>query len=481
MAAGHQALFDQREFPERKDWPLPAEWILFIEDDPHGLEVGTFNLEKAGYKVEGATNGKEGLKLFDPNRHALVITDVKMPGLSGLEVLEQIHEAAPEVPVLVITAYGNVETAVQAMKLGAYDFIGKPFNRDHLLLTVAKALESRTLRHQVRTLKIQAKGVERPIVHRSDAMASVLEMADRVAPADATVLITGESGTGKELVARRIHVRSSRADGPFVAVNCAAVPSELLESELFGHEKGAFTGAVKARPGKFRQANGGTIFLDEVAELSAPLQAKLLRVLQERVVDVVGSDTPASVDVRIIAATNKDLQQRIRDSAFREDLYFRLNVVEIPIPPLRERPEDIEPLVRHFVDRSSSGRELTVPDALLEQMRSSNWPGNVRELENACERLTILCDSNELSADCLPPSLKDTPGKTQPGKDLPDLLEEWPPLPEDGLSLLDLEKKVIERVLRLKKGNVTQAAAYLGIPRHILAYRITKYGIDRND
>jgi two-component system NtrC family response regulator len=372
-----------------------------------------------------------------------------------------------------------VETAVEAMKEGAYDFIGKPFHRDQLLLSVGKAFERRRLAAEVRNLRIRAGGVERQIVSVSPAMKQVLSVADRVAATDATILITGESGTGKEVVARRIHVHSRRAEGPFVAVNCAAIPGELLESELFGHARGAFTGAVRDRAGRFRQAAGGTLFLDEVGEIPLPLQGKLLRVLQERAVDVVGGDHPVSVDVRIMAATNRDLPERIREGAFREDLYYRLNVVEIRVPPLRERPEDIPPLVDYFMKETSADRELTVPPAVIEELKSRPWPGNVRELSNACERMAILCGGNEVSLGDLPPAASKARG-AESAAEAEGFGEEWPPLPPGGLSLVDLEKKVIERALRLKGGNITQAATYLRIPRHILVYRIEKFGIRRD-
>src|SRR5512145_1372722 len=294
--------------------------ILFIDDDRAGREVALFNLTKAGHEVTAASDGKEGLAAFAKDRFDLVITDVKMPGISGIEVLKRVHQQAPDVPVLVITAFGNVETAVEAMKEGAYDFIGKPFHRDQLLLAVEKALERRRLAAEVRDLRIRASGIGRDIVSVSPAMKRVLEMAGRVAATEATVLVTGESGTGKEALARRIHVLSPRAEQGFVAVNCAAIPGELLESELFGHARGAFTGAVRDRAGRFRQASGGTLFLDEVAEILPALQGKLLRALQERVVDAVGGDRPVPVDVRILAATNRDMPSLLREGAFREDL-----------------------------------------------------------------------------------------------------------------------------------------------------------------
>ncbi|MBE0569346.1 MAG: sigma-54-dependent Fis family transcriptional regulator, partial [Deltaproteobacteria bacterium] len=285
--------------------------ILFIDDDPAGREVALFNLRKAGYEVTAASDGREGLDAFAAAPFDLVITDLKMPGVPGMEVLRSVRAQAPEVPVLVITAFGNVETAVSAMKEGAYDFIGKPFHRDQLLLSVDKALERRRLAAEVRDLRVRAAGVEREIVFASGAMRSLVEMADRVARTEATVLITGESGTGKELIARRIHARSPRAEGAFVEVNCAAIPAELLESELFGHVRGAFTGAVRDRTGRFRQASGGTLFLDEVAEIPPALQGKLLRAIQEKAVDPVGADASVPADARILAATNRDLSGRI--------------------------------------------------------------------------------------------------------------------------------------------------------------------------
>ena len=450
--------------------------ILFIDDDKAGREVALFNLRRAGYELTPAADGQEGLSLFSPEKFDLVITDVKMPGISGIDVLRRIRAQAPEVPVLVITAFGNVETAVEAMKEGAYDFIGKPFHRDQLLLSVERALERRRLATEVRMLRIRASGVEREIIGSSSDMKRLLEISDRVSKTDAGILITGESGTGKEVIARRIHVHSHRAEGPFVAINCAAIPGELLESELFGHAKGAFTGAVKERLGRFRQAQGGTLFLDEIGEIPLPLQAKLLRVLQEKVVDAVGGDAPVPVNVRIVAATNKDLQNRIRAGAFREDLYYRLNVVEVHVPPLRERPEDIPALVEHFVRELTEGRDLTVPPRVMEELRRRPWPGNVRELKNACERMVILCQGNEVSLEDLPaPSDRMRPEKAPMIGNGGDL----PPLPADGLSLVDLEKKVIESALRLKKGNMTQTAAFLRIPRHVLTYRLEKYGIRR--
>jgi two-component system NtrC family response regulator len=451
--------------------------ILFIDDDLTGREIALFNLKKAGYDVVAASDGQDGLSRFSPDKFDLVITDYKMPGLNGLEVLQQIRKKTTDVPVLIITAFGNVDMAVEVMKAGAYDFIGKPFQRDQLLLSVEKAVERSRLSREVRELRIRASGVDRGIIFVSAAMKRVLDVAERTASTDASVLITGESGTGKEVVARRIHVRSKRAEGPFVAVNCAAIPGELLESELFGHAKGSFTGAVKDRVGRFRQAKGGTLFLDEVGEIPLPLQGKLLRALQERVVDVVGEDRPVPVDVRIVAATNRNLTERIRNGFFREDLYYRLNVVEIHAPSLRERPEDIPVLVEHFVQDLGADRGITVPEGVMAEMMSRSWPGNVREIKNACERMVILCRGTEVVPEDLPPR-NSVAGNESVGEATVD--DEWPQLPTNGISLIDLEKRVIERALRAKRGNITHAAAFLQIPRHILVYRLEKYGIRRD-
>ncbi len=453
--------------------------ILFIEDDASGREMGVYNLKKAGYDVDAVARGEEGLKLFSPERHDLLITDIKMPGISGIEVLQEVRKQAPDVPVLVITAYATVEAAVEAIRLGAADFIGKPFNRDHLLMVVEKALHSRELNRQLRSWRIKATGVERPLVYRSAEMGRVVAFADQVARSTATVLITGESGTGKELLARRIHTKSDRAEKPFVVVNAAAMPATLLESELFGHAKGAFTGATQDRLGRFRQADKGTLFLDEVGEIPLSLQAKLLRVLQEQVVEVIGSDSPVSVDVRVIAATNANLRQMVKESQFRDDLLYRLNVLEVDIPPLRERPEDIDALVPHFVGQFADQRELGIPPSLLTRLRTHTWPGNVRELENVCQRLVVLCQGAELDDRDLPFD-KPAPQSDQ-SQSTDQILEDWPILPPDGFSLVDLEKHIIERVLVLKGGNVSQAAVYLKVPRHVLAYRMEKYGLQRTN
>ena len=450
--------------------------ILFIDDDPAGREMALFNLRRAGYEVTAAEDGAGGLSAFASSPFDLVITDLKMPGIPGMEVLRKIHGGSPDVPVLVITAFGNVETAVSAMKEGAYDFIGKPFHRDQLLLAVSKALDRRRLATEVRALRIRASGVGRDVVSVSAAMRRLLEVADRVAPTDATVLITGESGTGKEVLARRIHVRSLRAEGPFVAVDCAAIPAELLESELFGHARGAFTGAVRDRPGRFRHASGGTLFLDEVAEIPPALQGKLLRALQERVVDAVGADAPVPVDVRILAATNRDL--RVAD-------------------PGRYLPGgSVLPLERRRAGRPAAagapGRHPPAGPALrLRIRRRPGDHGSRRRGRGAFEAPMAgqrAGTEERVRADGHPVPRRRSFPRRSPARaarspaegTAEDASASFPPLPAEGLSLVDLEKRVIERALRMKGGNITQTALFLRIPRHILVYRIGKYGLRRD-
>ena len=443
--------------------------ILFVDDDRAGRRLALFNLQEAGYAVEQAESGEQAATLFDPAKYDLVITDLRMPGMSGVELLQHIRRISTDIPVILVTAYGTIETAVSAMKLGADDFVLKPYNKDQLLHAAGRALQHRALKQENRQLKLQVSGIERPIVTRSPTLVSILEMIARIAPSNAPVLFTGESGTGKELFARRLHARSARAEKPFVAVNCGAIPAELLEAELFGHAKGAFTGAVQERLGRFRQADGGTVFLDELGELPASLQVKLLRVLQESVVDVLGRDEPVKIDVRVVSASNRKLL--VDRGAFREDLFYRINVVTIDVPPLREHKEDIPILVEHFIQRDAGGRELTVPAELLRVLTAHDWPGNVRELENICKRLIILCQGTELRTADLPPELRNEPESIP----LAGALQ----LPEDGLSLVDLEKDIIVKTLVMKKWNVSAAANYLGVPRHVLSYRMEKYGIRR--
>jgi len=444
--------------------------VLLVDDDASFVEVMRFLLEEEETPCDVARDGAEGFRLFEAGLHPVVVTDWKMPRMGGLELLRSVKARAPDTLVIMITAFGDMTTAVEAMKAGAFDFLPKPCDRDHFRLTVRRAIEHWSLRAQVRDLRSRLDSADKDLIFRSEAMARVVGLADRVAGADTTVLIMGESGTGKELLARRIHRRSARAGRPFVALNCAAIPRELLETELFGHVKGAFTGAVRDRKGRFQQADGGTLFLDEVGDLPADMQIRLLRVLQERVVDVVGRNDPVPVDVRIISATNRDLQKAVEAGAFRQDLFFRLAVFPLRIPALRDRREDIALLVEHFVRRYAPDRALSIAPDLLERLESFAWRGNVRELENLCQRMVLLAEDDTLTADlALDPLASDAPVTTVS----PSRIE----LPATGVSLLDLERDVIVRALEMNRFNQSQTAKFLRIPRHVLQYRIEKYQI----
>jgi two-component system, NtrC family, nitrogen regulation response regulator NtrX len=368
--------------------------ILVIDDEKSIRNTLQEVLEYENHKVDLATNGSEGLELFDRGGYDIVLCDIKMPGMDGIEVLEKMHELNHDVPVIMISGHGNIDTAVEAIKKGAYDFIEKPLDLNRLLVTIRNATERNELVTETRVLKRKISKTY-DIVGESEAIKRVKDMIERVAPTEARVLITGDNGTGKELVARWLHEKSSRADSPFVEVNCAAIPSELIESELFGHEKGAFTSAIKQRKGKFEQAHGGTLFLDEVGDMSLSAQAKVLRALQEHKITRVGSDKDVEVDVRVITATNKNLKEEIGQKNFREDLYHRLSVIIIHVPSLNDRIEDIPLLTDHFNEQISTeyGRPkmLIQPDAISELQKIA-WTGNIREFRNVLERLIILCD-----------------------------------------------------------------------------------------
>lgn len=451
-----------------------AQRILIIDDDASLRRVLEYNLEEEGYDVFAAASGEEGMRLFEERQPALVVTDLKMSGMSGFDVLRQVKERSPEVLVIVITAFGAVETAVEAMRAGAYDYITKPFNREALKLTVRKALAFTGLSNENRRLKeeLAERFDFRNIVGISDKMQGIFDIVRRVADTEATVLITGESGTGKELVAKALHSLSSRRNGPFVPVNCAAIPRDLLESELFGHLKGAFTGAVKDRAGKFQMADGGTLFLDEVGELPVDLQAKLLRALQEREVSPVGGEVPQKVDVRVLAATNAELDKAIEEGRFREDLYYRLAVIPIHLPALRERREDIPLLVRHFAARHG-GEQVRFNDRVLQILREFSWPGNVRELENTVERLLILRRGDVIEPEDLPAQI----GRKRPAPAGAKVLN----LPDEGYSLEDLEREAVMEALERTNWNQTAAARFLRIPRHTLLYRMEKYHITQGE
>jgi DNA-binding NtrC family response regulator len=375
--------------------------ILVIDDEKSIRNTLQEVLEYEKHKVDLATNGPEALELFGNGSYDIVLCDIKMPGMDGIEVLEKLHEKANDVPVVMISGHGNIDTAVEAIKKGAYDFIEKPLDLNRLLVTIRNATERNDLVTETRVLKRKISKTF-DIVGESAAITRVKEIIERVAPTDARVLVTGDNGTGKELVARWLHEKSARAGLPFVEVNCAAIPSELIESELFGHEKGAFTSAIKQRKGKFEQAHGGTLFLDEVGDMSLSAQAKVLRALQEHKISRVGSDKDIEVDVRVITATNKNLKEEIAQKNFREDLYHRLSVIIIQVPALKERLEDIPLLADYFIEQicTEYGRPKTSiqPDA-IKDLQKINWTGNIRELRNVLERLIILCDKEITSRD----------------------------------------------------------------------------------
>jgi two-component system NtrC family response regulator len=448
---------------------MKPQTVLVIDDDASLRRVIEFTLHEAGYRVLTAAEGAEGLRLFALEKPPVVITDIQMPTLSGYEVLKKIKADSPGTLVIVITAFGSVERAVEAMKLGAYDYLTKPFSRDELRLVVAKALSFSGLQEENVRLReeLSARVDFAHLVGISDEMQQVFDMVRRVAATEATVLISGESGTGKELIARAIHNGSERREGAFVAVNCAAIPAELLESELFGHLKGSFTGAVKDRKGKFELADGGTLFLDEVGELPVELQPKLLRALQEREIEPVGG-TPRRIDVRVVAATNRDLEAAMDEGTFREDLYYRLAVIPVHLPTLRQRRSDIPLLVQHFLQKRGGGAAVTVDAAALAALTAYDWPGNVRELENAVERMLILRRGEVIGEGDLPPKVRGE-GKPASGGVLN--------LPAEGYPLEELEKEAVLEALRRNGWNQTKAAAFLRIPRHILLYRMEKFGI----
>jgi len=445
--------------------------VLLIDDDDSLRRVTEYSLHSAGFHVLSAADGKQGLAAFRADSPQVVITDIQMPGLSGYDVLQQIKSERPETIVIVITAYSSVEKAVDAMKQGAYDYLAKPFSRDELVIVVEKAFNLLGLQEENQRLRdeLEYQIDFSHMIGNSDGMQHVFEMVRRVAPTEASVLITGESGTGKELIARAIHQGGPRSRAPFVAINCAAIPANLLESELFGHVRGAFTGAVRDHSGKFQQAHGGTLFLDEVGEMPIELQPKLLRVLQEMEVEPLGGRA-RTVDVRIIAATNQDVEHALEEGRFREDLFYRLAVIPIEMPPLRRRAEDVPLLVRHFLERFSRGNPPDISDQALACMMAYPWPGNVRELQNAVERLVVLSHGETIERHHLPSKLC-----TQASMSRNRVVE----LPAEGYPLEEIEKEAVMQALERNQWNQTRAALFLQVPRHTLIYRMEKYGIKK--
>ncbi|WP_242371403.1 sigma-54-dependent transcriptional regulator [Anaeromyxobacter sp. SG26] len=449
----------------------PRGKVLVVDDQKNMRATTAIVLRQAGHVVEEAEDGAAAVQRLQQETFDVVLTDLRMPSVDGMEVLRAAQRLAPETQVIVMTAYGTIESAVDAIREGAYDFLAKPFKEDELLLRVSKALEKRRLLGEVSLFAGEFRkryGLEH-VIGRSAAMREVLDRVVRVAPTDATVLVTGESGTGKELVARAIHVASRRGDKPFVPVNCAAITETLLESELFGHAKGAFTGAIRARRGLFEEANGGTLFIDEVGETAPGFQAKLLRALQEGEIRRVGESAPVQVDVRIIAATNQDLRRAISERRFREDLYYRLAVVPVRIPPLRERREDIPLLAAHFVQRynrrTAEGKILT-PEALA-RLVEHEWPGNVRELENAIEQAAALSPNREIRAgDVHIEAVRDVgPGRDEDRRTLAEAVE-------------DAERRTIEAALARCEGDLGRVARELGVSPTTLWRRMKRLAID---
>lgn len=451
--------------------------ILVVDDDDAHRGMLRTMLRSWGYTVDEAADGDEAVALVREKAFDVVLTDVRMARMDGIHALKGILEYNPALPVVLMTAYSSVETAVEALRLGAYDYLVKPLDFEALKHTLEQAIEHSRLSLENRELRRQlTDAAARPdILGRSQAIKDMLQIISTVAPTEATVLITGESGTGKELVARALHEGSARADKPLVTVNCAALAENLLESELFGHEKGSFTGADRRREGRFMQADGGTLFLDEIGEMPLPLQAKLLRALQQGEVQRVGSDAPINVDVRVLAATNRDLRREAAEKRFREDLYFRLNVISIEVPSLCRRSEDIPLLAAHFLQRFAERNRKTIkgfaPQA-LDSMLHYSWPGNVRELENAVERAVILCNGDLITGRELPANVVDaSPAETA------DAVPEGD-ISLAGLSLDTVERRAIEETLRQTGDNKSEAARRLGITRATLHNKLRKYGLE---
>ncbi|EAT16204.1 sigma-54 dependent transcriptional regulator [Desulfuromonas acetoxidans] len=453
--------------------------ILLIDDDEQSCATLGLLLKKSGYSVETALSGEQGLELLPKTPFEIVITDLRLPGMDGLEILKRVKEHNAEINVILVTGNSSAESAVTAMKYGAFDYITKPLNFDKLKVILDKAQEKLQLVAENRFLRQQLRGryTFDNIIGTSMTMQQVFSRMQKVLHTDSSLLILGESGTGKELVAKAIHFNGPRKDQPFVPINCGAIPADLLESELFGHLRGSFTGAIANKCGKFEQANGGTIFLDEIGTMPVHLQLKLLRVLQEQEVQPVGSNRNIKLDVRVISATNADLEQMVRDGHFREDLFYRLNVIPITLPPLRQRSEDIALLVRHFLQKSCRymNRSLMpMESAALQVLENYDWPGNVRELENVIERTVALSDGPQITLQDLPPHIT--------GKHTPTMSEQnLYTLPADGVDMpkqiQEIERHWISQALEMSQGIKARAAAMLGINRTTLVEKIKRLGL----
>jgi two-component system response regulator HydG len=447
--------------------------ILIVDDETAILDTLRILLRREGFQVETAVGGQQGIDRMHEVRPDVLLSDVRMPGVGGLEVLLAAKELDPSMPVILMTAQASLQTAIRAVNEGAFYYIQKPFANDELVAICRRAAESRQLKRENQALKTEIRRRDRTDAARPTGKAKkfldVLKLAETAGPTDSTVLISGESGTGKEVLARFIHELSGRADGPFVSINCGALPENLLESELFGHVRGSFTGAVRDKQGLFVAAKGGTFFLDEVGEMSPATQVKLLRVLQEREVIPVGATEPVPVDVRIIAATNRDLEEEIRRGGFRSDLYYRLNVITLHLPPLRERPDDVPLLAEYFLKRFSEGRgrELRLAPETLQELQAYDWPGNVRELENALERAAVMTPDGEILPSALPSRITERAPQ-------PLVQASLPPNP----TLEIIERAYIHWVLHAEGGNKTRAAEVLGIDPSTLYRKLLRYGME---
>lgn len=443
--------------------------ILVIDDEENMRWVLERAIRNEGYEVESAGTGQEGLDLLKQKNASLLVLDLKLPDLDGLEVFKQARLINPKLPVIMITAHGSIETAIEAMRLGATDYVTKPFDLNKLKVTINNSLLIGQLDSEVNYLRTELSKKYDRLVGESRSVQELRNLINRIANTNSTVLITGESGTGKEVTAMTIHRSSNRQGKPFVVVNCATLPEQLLESELFGHEKGAFTGANNRKLGRFELADQGTIFLDEISEMPYNMQAKLLRVLQERAFERVGGTETIEVDVRVIAATNAKLSKAIKQGLFREDLYYRLNVINIQLPPLRERKEDVPLLVSHMLQKFDKGQiKHTIAPKTMELLCSYNWPGNIRELQNVLERALIICEDTEILPQHLPQEIQMVE-PVQNGGEID--------LPEDGVSLENVEKQLILKALQKTGGNQTRTAKLLGISRSALIYRMQKHHI----
>lgn len=456
---------------------MSSNLILVADDEPSmRLNIAEL-LEDEGFSLLEASNGKEAVKLATEHHPAVVLMDIKMPEMSGIQALKILQKRAPKVPVIIFTAFGSNEQPIEAMKAGAFDYLEKPFEIEEFLTVIHHAVDQQNRSRSVSDKSLQKENTEWPaieehIVGSSKKMQEILKLIGKIAPKNSTVLIQGESGTGKEVIADAIHRHSNRSNGPFIKVNCGALPDTLLESELFGHEAGAFTGAIKKRRGRFELADGGTIFLDEVNALSPPTQIKLLRILQQFTFERVGGEQTLKTDARVIAATNKDLKQELKNGAFREDLYYRLNVLNLTIPPLRERIDDIEPLIKFFLKKYSPNKEILVSEDALQYLQSYHWPGNVRELENIIERATVFMQGKILTRNDLSISLKSDFSKIY------ESYQENGTIPMQKI-LKSVEKELILKALHRTNWNKTKAAKLLDINRRLLYSKINQYNIEK--